>query len=173
MTPLIVGGLIVLAFAVMFWRRRRVPHTFGGYVRGGDMEAAMARAISHARATADDFIIALEQGMGDGFAVKKKFVGDGNSEHAWLVDLAYRDGVFSGTLDNDLVDISGVKLGSHHQVAKDEISDWMYQRDELIHGNFTMRVMFNNMSAKEVAVWRSMLADPSLDFAKSEGDAAP
>ncbi|MBL8049422.1 MAG: DUF2314 domain-containing protein [Chthonomonas sp.] len=165
----IIGALLY------FSQRNRVPETFGGTVSGETMQREMDAAIAHARVTVDDFIAALTSEFGTDFSVKKMFedAESDRSEHAWLTDLTYKDGVFTGKLGNDMAFLKKYKLGETYSVHRDDISDWMFIRDDKMHGNFTMRPLFYNMSPQEVTEWKQQLADPELTFAQPETQPEP
>lgn len=129
-------------------------------VRGGYDQAEMDAAIAKARATVDTFIVELEKGQGDSFSVKAPITDGEETEHFWLGQLAYKDGTFSGTIDNVPGVVGNVKLGDKWTIAKADISDWMFMRDGKMHGNYTMRPLLKTLPPDEAAMYRSMLAEP-------------
>ena len=44
-------------------------------------------------------------------------------------------------------------------VPEDDISDWLYMQNGKMVGNYTLRVLFKQMSASEVEKYKAMLAD--------------
>ena len=135
----------------------RKPETL---IEEGYDQKAMDEAIARARQEVDYFIAALEKGEGTDFAVKAPIEDDGKVEHFWLTDVAYRDGVFEGTIGNDPGIVDNVEFGQNWTINRSEISDWMFLRDEKIYGNYTMRPLLETMPEEEAEMWRSQLAEP-------------
>ncbi len=129
-------------------------------VSGGYDDAAMEKAIERARGEVDVFIAELENPTGVDHAVKAPVEDGGQVEHFWLTDVVYEDGRFTGRIGNDPGIVGNVSFGQEWTVAKDEISDWMYLKDEKIHGNYTMRPLLETLPPEEAAQMRAMLADP-------------
>ncbi len=129
-------------------------------VRGGYDAEEMDAAIHRARSEVDTFIEALDAGQGNTFSVKAAIEDGGEVEHFWLTDVAYRDGEFRGVIGNEPGVVTNVEFGQEWTVAREEITDWMFLRDERIHGNYTIRPLLSTMPEDEAAFWRSKLANP-------------
>jgi uncharacterized protein YegJ (DUF2314 family) len=119
-----------------------------------EMDAAIARA----RAEVDHFITALEENRGEDHAVKAPVIDAGQTEHFWITDVTYKDGVFTGMIGNDPGTVSNVKFGDQWSVKRDEISDWMYMQEEKIHGGYTIDPLLGTMPAEEAEAMRQRLA---------------
>lgn len=106
-------------------------------------DKAMAAAIEKARATVDKFIAALKtpSETQDSFAVKLEVTDGETSEFMWLNAVAYRDGTFTGTLNNEPRDLTTVSLGDELSVPKTDIADWMYLDEGRIAGGYSIRVL--------------------------------
>ncbi len=150
----VVATAIVLAAACGCTQR---PETL---VDSGYDEAEMDAAIARARSEVDEFIAEFEAGNGEDFSVKAPIEDGDKTEHFWLTDITYSDGQFTGLIGNDPGVVSNVQFGDSWTIAKSDISDWMFFRDEKIHGNYTMRPLLKGMPADEAAAWREMLAEP-------------
>ena len=129
-------------------------------VEGGFDEKEMDAAIARARREVDSFIAELSRPTGEKHAVKVPIVDGEAVEHFWLVDVGYQNGEFSGTIDNEPGMVSNVQIGDRRQVAKTEISDWLYMRDGKMYGNYTLRPLLKTMPAEDAKVYEAMLADP-------------
>lgn len=118
-------------------------------VPGGN--AKMQGAIEKARETVDQFIGVFNapQPSQSMISIKMKVSEGENSEHMWMAPESYTDGKFRGKLLNDPVDLKGVRLGDSMEVAKGEISDWMYVENGKLVGGYTMRVMRDTLSPQE------------------------
>lgn len=129
-------------------------------IDSGYDEAEMEAAIARARSEVDAFIAEFEAGNGEDFSVKAPVVDGGQTEHFWLTDISYANGQFTGLIGNDPGIVSNVKFGDSWTIAKSDISDWMFMRNDKIHGNYTMRPLLKGMPEDEAAAWREMLAEP-------------
>jgi uncharacterized protein YegJ (DUF2314 family) len=140
-----------LSLVLIICSCRRDPETL---VRSGYDEQEMEKAIARARAEIDLFIAALEKKHGSDFAVKAPIKDRGETEHFWLTDVTYRDGSFEGVIGNEPGVVTNVKMGQKWTIKKSDVSDWMFMRDEKMHGNYTMRSLLKTMT------WRSQFAEP-------------
>jgi len=115
-------------------------------------DTAMEVATTEARATVDDFIKALRGELpGTSGHTVKAAVKDGeNVEQFWLADVKYDGKLFTGKIDNSPQLIKNVKEGQAYDVAKGEITDWMYVKDGVAVGNRTLKAMFPRMKPEEV-----------------------
>lgn len=129
-------------------------------VRGGYDEREMEAAIERARLEIPDFLSALAQNHGTDFSVKVPIEDGEHTEHFWLTNVSYSEGVFTGKIGNDPGLVSNVKYGQAWTVKASEISDWMFFRDDKIHGNHTLRPLLKTMPKEEADMWRSLLAVP-------------
>jgi uncharacterized protein YegJ (DUF2314 family) len=149
--------LVLVPLFLVFCSCSQQPETL---VDGGYDEAEMDAAIARARSEVDAFIAELDAGNGTNFAVKAPIEDDGETEHFWLTDVVYRDGEFEGVIGNDPGIVTNVKFGQKWTIEKSDISDWMFMRDDKMHGNYTMRPLLKTMPEQEAAKFREMLAEP-------------
>lgn len=112
---------------------------------------AMNRAVETAQKSVKKFIKALSspKNSQSRFAVKKRFIQGDKVEHLWLKDVSFDGQLFRGKVDNEPVDIKGVRVGNVVSVSPDEISDWMYVQDGRLVGGYTIHAMCQNMSPAE------------------------
>ena len=73
-------------------------------------------------------------------------------------DVEYADGEFTAKIGNEAGMVEGVKMGDEVTRPKDEITDWLYLKDGLMHGNYTMRVLLPEMDPAEAEMWESRMA---------------
>lgn len=128
-------------------------------IRGGYDPAEMDAAIARAKREVDDFIKIMQSRDGEDFSVKVPIEENGETEHFWLVDIRYADGEFTGEIGNDPGIVKKVHLGMKWTVNKEDISDWMFTRKGLIHGNYTMRPLLKTLPKAQADEYRKMLAD--------------
>jgi uncharacterized protein YegJ (DUF2314 family) len=113
--------------------------------------AAMHQAVVEARRTVRKFMAALKHpapGQQD-FEVKKPFIQNGQVEHIWLSDVQLVGNRFQGRIDNQPRKIQGLAVGQIVSVNPNEISDWLYIDQGKLVGGYTVRVQYNELSAKD------------------------
>lgn len=147
--------VLLLAAASFGWGAK--PDTL---IEGGYDEAEMNAAIARARSEVDAFIAVMKSGEVTQFAIKVPIKDQGHVEHFWMTDVTYRDGRFTGKINNQPGIVSNVKFGQTLTVEKDKISDWLYIRNGKMYGHYTLRPLLPAMSEEEAAYYRSMLANP-------------
>ncbi|MEN9021658.1 MAG: DUF2314 domain-containing protein [Verrucomicrobiales bacterium] len=119
------------------------------------MQAAMVKAQS----MLPGVIERLVAGELEHFSVKVRVEDGEDVEYCWLSETQYADGIFSGILDAEAQTVGSVEVGLAHQVAADDVSDWIYTSAGLMHGNFTLRAMLPQMIPPERAKYSKLLAD--------------
>ena len=120
-------------------------------VQIGDDNKAMDRAVQQAHKTLNKFIAALRspKASQSRFAIKKAFVEGDKVEHIWLNEVSFDGRLFHGKVDNEPVDLKGVRLGDEVSVSPNEISDWMYVQKGRLVGGYTICAMCRNMSSAD------------------------
>lgn len=112
-----------------------------------DNDKEMAQAIIEANETLSNFNLALANPKIEVKSLKVKFESDNGNEHIWLSNVTYKNGKYSGVLDNEPEDITEHKIGDKIAVDSKNISDWMYLEDGKLFGGYTIKVLRNRMSA--------------------------
>ncbi|MDR7209989.1 DUF2314 domain-containing protein [Flavobacterium piscis] len=125
--------------------RENEPTIYG--VESGDKE--MAAAIQKANQTLSDFNAGLSNPKAEYQALKVEFTNSGDSEHMWVGNIEYRDGKYSGILNNEPEYITQYKAGDKVDIDNSKISDWMYVESGKLFGGFTIRVLRNRMTVEE------------------------
>ncbi len=108
-----------------------------------EIDAVMAR---HARAPLHE--LSVKAPITDGVRV----------EQVWLAGVRYEDGVFIGTIDNDPERVKTRRAGEVVRVKKEDISDFMYEEDGKIRGNYTLRALLDRLPPEEAERYRAILA---------------
>lgn len=118
-----------------------------------DDDPKMVAAIKKSRSTVGQFVTALSnpKPSQSAFSVKVPVEDGDKREHMWITPVRYRNGTFFGTISNEPVKVTTVKNGDKMEVAKDQISDWMYIENKRLKGGYTLRVMRDRMPEKERA----------------------
>lgn len=131
------------------------PETlFQGEYSDSEMDVAM----KNARMTLPIFSKALSNKSCENHAVKVAIKDGEDVEHFWLVDIEPSDGGYTGTLNNEPGLVSNVAIGDQIDAIGEDISDWMYFKEGMMHGNYTLRVLLPNMSEEEAVMYRPILA---------------
>ena len=134
----------------------------GNVVNVADDDPQMLAAIAKARDTLPQFWQAFDKrDQGEtGFALKVKISDKKGVEHFWLTEIERKDGKTFGTIDNDPDIVGNVKRADRIAVPEADISDWLYMRNGKMVGNYTLRVLFKKMPAREVERYKKIMADP-------------
>ena len=112
-------------------------------VAGDDAE--MAAAETAARASLDDFIKALQSPTENqsNFSVKYAHTDGDEVEHMWIINVTYKDGIFTGELGNEPVNVHNIAMGDTLDVKRDEAEDWLYYDGEALKGGYTVKVLMS------------------------------
>ena len=122
-------------------------------------DETMQPAMVKAQSMLPGVIERLVAGKLEHFSVKVRVEDGEDVEYCWLSETQYADGIFSGILDAEAQTVGSVEVGQAHQVAADDVCDWMYTSAGLMHGNFTLRAMLPQMTPPERAKYSKLLAD--------------
>ena len=123
-------------------------------------DASMNAAIKAARSTLDLFWAALEKPGTTGGSLKVAIpVDTGGAEHIFLADIQrIGTGRYQGLIANNPVHLRTLRRGDVYQFTDDQISDWLYIRDGLMHGLYTVRVMLPRMPKQQAEALRQRMA---------------
>ena len=111
-------------------------------VRINSENPTLQKAIGEAQKGMDDFIKALNTPKPDQrFAVKGTFQTLGGPEYLWVRKPVFKDGNFSGELDQQPIALTGKHKGDPVSFAKKDAVDWLIKDDNGIRGTFTEKVL--------------------------------
>ena len=112
-------------------------------------DQSLNAAIDKAKQTINDFDKAFQSSDTSctEFAVKKRYktTNDGG-EHMWIAVTSIENGKYKGIVNNDAEQTKEVKYGDTVIVPKNEITDWMYLKRNILKGGFTIRVIRDKMN---------------------------
>lgn len=151
------GALVLFSLFLFATTASAEPNTL---VTEGYDQKEMDEAIAKAKKSVDKFIKILESGEGEDFAVKAPIKDGEKVEHFWITNIKFKDGKFIGRIGNDPGIVENVTINQKWTVGKEDISDWMFMRDDKIHGNFTMRPLLKTLPEAQAKQLRALLADP-------------
>lgn len=112
-------------------------------------DAEMNEAIEKAKQTLHDFNAALLNPEIEVKSLKVKFQNQTDAEHLWLSNIMFKDGKYTGILDNEPEYFTEYKIGDTIDVDDKNISDWMYIKNGKLFGGYTIKVLRNRMSESE------------------------
>ena len=140
---LLLGLLLLPLFLLL-----RLLHRDSNVVNFDLDDPGMEAAKAEARRTVHELIARLDAGDRLEYpAVKAALpVEGGSTEHVWLSDVRYEEGMFVGTIGNVPQHASGFSEGEVMRVSPAEISDWSYVEDSLLVGGYTIRYIRSQMS---------------------------
>ena len=120
------------------------------YSTSGD-DQEMNEAIRTARRTLEQFTAALESNRYDTskFALKVRFKTATGAEHIWASSITYKDGSYSGLVDNLPNLATQVRLGEKYRIRTEDISDWMYVDNGILRGGYTIKLLRSRMSQED------------------------
>lgn len=133
--------------------KRSQPDIIQVHESDTEMNAAMAQA----RSSLNGFVDRLPRMRAAGLPVSIKFPlsENGETEHVWMGDPVFGDGLFAGYLASEPANLPSWSYGDRVVVPADEISDWMVIEDDTLYGGFTMYVARDRMSPEQ----RKAMAD--------------
>jgi uncharacterized protein YegJ (DUF2314 family) len=150
--------LLLLSLAACSRSSSDAPKDEVIYVKSGD--ATMAAAIAKAQASLESFraVLAAPPANTKNFSVKVGFpwgIKD-DREHIWLTAPKLEATTVTGTINNEPVDATSVKVGEVVTAPLKDISDWMYVENGVLRGGYTLRVLLDKMSPE---TRQKMMAD--------------
>lgn len=125
-----------------------------------DDDPGMRAAYAKARKTLPDFWARVARpAAGELFSVKLRYVArSGGDELIWANHPVLLGRQVTAVIDNEPVDIQGLKIGDRVTVSVDRVVDWIINRGGKIHGGYTIRALLPHVSPQEAAELRAMLA---------------
>lgn len=111
-------------------------------VRVNSQDPRLQAAVRQAKDGLDGFLKELESPKpDDGFAVKGMFQTPYGPEYLWVRRPVYKDGMFSGVLDQEPMALPAKKKGDAVKFAKKDLVDWLIKDDRETRGAFTERAL--------------------------------
>jgi uncharacterized protein YegJ (DUF2314 family) len=133
-----------------------------GFTYLPDDDPAMEAAVRKARATLPLFWQALAGPLsGDSdFVVKLEYRTHpvDSIECLWAIDVSRSGDMVTATIDNDPRDVPDLTAGERVTVPIARIADWMFTRDGLLQGAYTLRALLAYMPQEQADELRAVLA---------------
>lgn len=123
-------------------------------------DAAMNAAIAEAKASLPVFLARLDAGqLKPTDSLKVGFPANGGHEHIWVNNIARKGDQVTGTLANEPNWMPDLHEGSPVTFEPGLVSDWSYEKDGKLWGNYTTRVMLPALSPEEAEAVKANLSD--------------
>jgi len=108
------------------------------------------------------------------FSIKVKIIDGENGEHIWLTEPHFDDeGNLYGTIGNEPVDVTTVKLNQKIGIDRSLISDWMILENGRLIGGYTIRAIRDGIPDKDKSAFDQNIGlyiDEGVDHFKADGD---
>lgn len=108
-----------------------------------DDDPAMQAATAEAQRRWPEFAEQFAERAADAQAclIKAAFGKEGHREFMWVEVTGIENGVVYGILQNDPVDVPGLKCGDKLHCPAGQVCDWIYLRDQAMVGGFTLKII--------------------------------
>ena len=150
-------GLAILALAFVVTPR---PVSAQGTIAVPNEDAVMAAAIGKAQGSLATFWAVVDKpGPTDTkFAVKINYPTGKGGEHIWASVVKHDAEKVTAVISNDPQAIPDLKRGQTVTVPITQLTDWMFFRDDKIHGGQTIRAVLPKLPPAQAEGLRRMLA---------------
>jgi len=116
-------------------------------------DTAMNAAMATAKRRFGQFDSAFRYGKYDHrqFSIKVQFSNPNGHEYIWVTEIVLEKGQYWGVLSDTPATVINARFGDKVAVSRRDVADWLYGKDSILHGGFTIRVLDQRMSKKERA----------------------
>lgn len=122
-------------------------------------DAEMNAAVAEAKRTLPVYLARLDAGqLAPSDGVKVAMPTDQGNEHIWVHQVARDGDRLTGVLANQPNYLPNLQRGSPVTFAVDQVSDWSYEKDGRMWGNYTTRVMLPHVGPEDQASLRQSLS---------------
>lgn len=125
-------------------------------------ELAIKRGIEKAKKTLKkEFLDVFEKKLdlnNYNYSLKMAIRNYEQEEHIWLDNLRYdNSNTLMGFIANKPKHLTHVKSGDKIKIEYDDVVDWMYLKDDVLHGGYTIKAMAENMNAEQKKAFEERL----------------
>ena len=82
------------------------------------------------------------------YSIRMSFQGFNTQEFLWLENLRYEIGVLNGIVSSDPKAITDVKKGDKLAIVPSRIVDWMFIKQDTLHGGYTIKVTRDQLTGE-------------------------
>jgi uncharacterized protein YegJ (DUF2314 family) len=152
LTPLVLTISICLFFACSQPAAKKVEKekVDNMYSTTGD-DTQMNSAMQAAGRRFGQFDSAFKSGKYDPllFSIKVRYSYPRGNEYMWLVQVDFDKNEYSGLVSDTPRHPIHINLGDRVAIDQAKIVDWLYGKDSILHGGYTLRVITGRMSKEE------------------------
>jgi len=125
-------------------------------------EQAIKRGIEKAKKTLKvDFLDVFENKLdldNYNYSIKMAIRNFEQEEHVWIDNLRYdNSSALMGFIANQPKHLTHVKSGDKIKIEYDDVVDWMYLKDDVLYGGYTIKAMAENMGAEQIKAFEERL----------------
>jgi len=125
-------------------------------------ELAIKRGIEKAKKTLKiDFLDVFENKLdldNYNYSIKMSIRNFEQEEHIWIDNLRYdNSNALVGFIANQPKHLTHVKSGDKVKIEYDDIVDWMYLKDDMLYGGYTIKAMAEDMSEDQKKAFEEKL----------------
>ena len=115
-------------------------------------DVAMNRAMDIAHRRFPVFDSAFESGKydNDKFSIKVRYPHKRGNEYIWLVNISKINGHYVGIVSDTPRETQVVKIGDRPVITENDIVDWLYGKDSILHGGYTLRLIYSRLPKDEL-----------------------
>jgi uncharacterized protein YegJ (DUF2314 family) len=118
--------------------------TFSPVMKVPDDDTKLVESEAEARRRWPEFEQAMKEKLGQDFVVKAPVTVGDNTEFIWINVEGLAGDEIHGTLENEPMNLEGLRHGSKVIVGRDVVSDWAFSREGEVQGFFSKEVFFKN-----------------------------
>jgi len=120
-------------------------------------EKAIERGIEEAKKTLQSGFLDVYEAKEEGnynYSIKMAFRSFTEEEHIWLDNIRYdNSNTLIGFLANEPKKLTHIKSGEQLKIVFEDIVDWMYLKDDVLYGGYTIKALRENMTDAQKAAF--------------------
>jgi uncharacterized protein YegJ (DUF2314 family) len=142
----------VMAFAACHGQAKSDSKAADNMYTTDAVDTAMNKAMEIAHGRFSAFDSAFESGKydKDKFSIKVKYPHQHGNEYIWLVNISKIKGHYRGIVSDTPRETKVVKYGDNPVINDNDVVDWLYGKDSILHGGYTLRLIYRRLSKEEL-----------------------
>jgi len=163
MNNIIVGFSIVMSMLLLSCQNKEVKQETTTVKKTDRVtELAIKRGIEKAKKTLKkEFLDVFEKKLdlnNYNYSLKMAIRNFEQEEHIWLDNLRYdNSNALVGFIANKPKHLTHIKSGDKIKIEYDDVVDWMYLKDDVLYGGYTIKAMAENMNADQKKAFEERL----------------
>lgn len=163
MKNIITGLVIVMSFLLLACQNAEVKSDTSSTKKTNRVtELAIKRGIEKAKKSLKtDFLDVFEKKLdldNYNYSLKMAMRNFEQEEHIWIDNLRYdSSNALMGFIANKPKHLTHVKSGDKVKIEYDDVVDWMYLKEDVLYGGYTIKAMAENMNAEQKKAFEEKL----------------